>query len=207
MSQQINLFNPAFRRQKKAFAAAAMLPALGAVAVGIVLMSAFASWQNRTLEGAHAESDRRVTAQREQIARFASEFSAKGSSASLAEELARAEDRLRMRRALLADVKTGAGGNAGGYSTYLAALARRTMSGLWLTGIELGGKSNDLVLKGRALDGELVPAYIRQLNQEEPFAGRSVSELRMAAKESGPQPAQQPQGPRRFVEFLMSIPL
>lgn len=207
MSQQINLLNPAFRRQKKAFSAAAMLPALGAVAAGIVLMYAFASWQNRTLEGALAESDRRLTAQREQIVRFASEFSAKGSSATLAEELARAEERLRMRRALLADVKTGAGGNAGGYSAYLAALARRTLSGLWLTGIELGGKSNDLVLKGRALDGDLVPAYIRQLNQEEPFAGRSVSELRMAAREAGPQPAQQPQGPQRFVEFLMSIPL
>jgi hypothetical protein len=141
--------------------------------------------------------------------RLSKEFSAKGSSNALAEELPRAEERLRTRRALLEDVKTGAGGNAAGYSVYLAALARRTMPGVWLTAVEFSGKSNDLVIKGRVLDGELVPAYIRQLNQEEPFAGRSVNELRMSARDMASQPAQpQPaQAPQRFVEFLMSIPL
>jgi hypothetical protein len=205
MSQQINLYNPAFRKQKKAFSARAMVQALAVLAVGILLIHAFEARQNRVLEGALAETDRRLVEQRDQMVRFAKEFTTKGSSTALAEDLARAEERLRSRRALLEDVKTGAGGNADGYSTYLAALARRTMPGLWLTGIELGGKSNDLVLKGRALDGDLVPAYISQLKQEEPLAGRSVSELRMLAKDAPPQAAGQ--GARRFVEFLMSIAL
>ena len=46
--------------------------------------------------------------------------------------------------------------------------------------------SQSLVIKGRALESALVPAYIRALNREAPIAGRRVSELRLTAKEATP---------------------
>ena len=206
MSQQINLYNPAFRPQKKIFSAATLLQALAAIAAGTLAMYAFQTQQNATLEQVFAENDRLLVARREQVLRLTQQLAGRINDKSVGESLARAEERLQTRRALLREVRTGAGGNAAGFSEYLAALARRTMPGLWLTGIELG-KANDLVLKGRVLQSELVPAYIRALKQEAPFAGRSVSELRLVAKEEPAPPAQTARAPTSFVEFFMSIPL
>ncbi len=214
MSQQINLFNPVFLKQKKHFSAATMLQALAIVLAGSLAIYAFEARQNRTLERSLADTDRQVAARRDQMVKFSREFSAQGRSRTLAEEAARLDERLRARRGLLVGLQTGAGGNTEGFSPYLSALARQTMRGVWLTGVEIGGKSGDLVIKGRVLDSELVPAYIRQLRSQEPFAGRSVSELKLAAKgepgRAAPAPAR-PAGaaaaPVRFVEFSLSIPL
>lgn len=203
MTQQINLLDPRFREQKKHFSAATLALALALLlALSVGLQSLYAR-QNRALQATLSDTDRRVATLREQLVRFSNEYSAQGRSTALADETARVEERLRARRELLAGMRSGGGGgNVEGFSPYLAALARRTMNGVWLTGVEIGGKSGDLVLKGRVLDSDLVPAYIGQLNKEEPFAGRTITELRLTAK-SGKATS----GPARFVEFSLSIPL
>jgi hypothetical protein len=206
VTQQINLFSPAFRRQKANFSAVTGLQALAAIAAGITAIYAFQVYQNRALERVLADTERQVTQRRDQVLQISKELAARTSDKGAAERLARAEERLQQRRALLNEVRTGAGGSAGGFSAYLAALARRTMPGVWLTGIELG-KSNDLVLKGRVLQSELVPLYIQRLNAEEPFAGRTVSELRLTAREEAPAPQAEARAPTSFVEFYMSMPL
>lgn len=203
MTQQINLLDPRFREQKKHFSAATLALALALLlALSVGLQSLYAR-QNRALQATLSDTDRRVATLREQLVRFSNEYSAQGRSTALADETARVEERLRARRELLAGMRSGGGGgNVEGFSPYLAALARRTMNGVWLTGVEIGGKSGDLVLKGRVLDSDLVPAYIGQLNKEEPFAGRTITELRLTAK-SGKATS----GQARFVEFSLSIPL
>lgn len=208
MSQQINLFNPVFLRQKRHFSAAAMLQALGIVLLGALAMYAYQVHQNRVLAGVLAQAERDYEARREQLARFGREFSALGASKALVEEVASAEARLAQRSALLAELQTGVGGDTRGYARHLAALARQVVPGVWLTGIEIGGKENALVLRGRALESALVPAYIRALSAEPPLAGQPVGELQIAARhtERGEE-RDAPQAPARYVEFTLSIPL
>lgn len=191
MSQQINLFDARFRHEKRHFSAATLVLALGAVVLLSLAFQQLYASQNRRLQAALAQSDARVAQLRDQVVRFGKEFGGRGSSVALGDEITRLEEALRVRQGLLASMQTGAG-NAEGFSPYLAALARQTTSGVWLTGIEIG---SELVLKGRALDGQLVPAYIRRLNREESFAGRAVSALRMSAKPGDP------------LDFSLSIPL
>ncbi|MGH8739598.1 MAG: PilN domain-containing protein [Burkholderiales bacterium] len=191
MSQQINLFDARFRRQKRHFSAGTLALALAAVFMLALAVEQLYAYQNRNVQSALAQTDGRVAQLREQVVRFAREFTAQGSSTTLADEIARLEEQVRLRRSLLSGMQSGAG-NVEGFSPYLAALARQSMSGVWLTGVQI---STDLVIKGRALDGELVPAYIRRLNREESLAGRSVSELRMSAR------------PENQLEFSLSIPL
>jgi hypothetical protein len=191
VSQQINLFDERFRRSRRRFSAATLAWTLAAVAVLAAATQQLYAYQTRSVQRVLAQTDRRVAELRDQMVRFGKELSAQGTSSALGDEMARVEERLRARRTLLSNMQTGAG-NAEGFSTYLAALARQTMDGVWLVGIEIDA---DLVVKGRALNGELVPAYIRRLNQEESFAGRSVSELRLSAK------------PESHLEFSLSIPL
>jgi len=214
MSQQINLYNPVFLKQKHYFSAATMVQALAVVLAGALGMVAFEVRQNRTLEAVLASTEGQVTAQREQIVRFSKEFSEQGASRALANDLKRVEERLQLRQALLGDMKTGVGGNSEGFSRYLAALARQITPGVWLTGVEFGAKDGDLLVKGRALESRMVPAYIRALSREAPLTGRAVGELRMNAKnEAAPDappakaaPAAAAQ-PTRYIEFSFSIPL
>lgn len=205
MSQQINLFDERFRRQKPHLSARTMVQALAAVFVVALAFQALYAYQNRSLQSTLAQTDQRATELRDQTIRFAKEFTAQGRSSALTDEIARVEERLRTRRGLLAGMQGGAGGNVDGFSPYLTALARQTMSGVWLTGVEIGS-SGELVLKGRVMDSALVPAYIRQLRKEQPFAGRAVSELRVSAKSESEKKAD-PATPARFVEFSLSIPL
>lgn len=194
MSQQINLFDARFRRQKPHFSAAMMTLAVLAVALLTLGIGELYAYQNRSLEASLAQTDKRSAELREQAARFVRELGDPGRSAALADELARLEEQVRTRRSLLTGIQGGAGG--AGFSPYLTALARQTMQGVWLTGMEIGPK--DLVLKGRVLQSELVPLYIERLNREPLFKGRVVSELRLAAKDDAG---------RRYVEFSLQIPL
>jgi len=191
MSQQINLFDARFRPQKPHFSAATMALAVLAVALLTLGIRELYAYQNRSLEASLAQTDKRAAELREQAARFARELGDPGRSAAMADELARLEEQARARRGLLTGIQGGAG-----FSPYLTALARQTMQGVWLTEMEIG--PNDLVLKGRVLQSELVPLYIERLNREPLFKGRVVSELRLAAKDDAG---------RRYVEFSLQIPL
>jgi Tfp pilus assembly protein PilN len=208
VAQQINLFNPIFLRQKRYFSALAMVQAIGLIALGVVAMYAYQSSQNRKLERVAAETSKQLAERRGQLAAFAKQTGDGAASKALIAELDAAEARLVERRMLLDDVRTGVGGDAQGYSRHLAALARTNIPGVWLTGVEIGGKSSALLIRGRALDSALVPAYIAALNREEALAGRRVSELKVTARAEAPPAAGAiPAGPARYLEFVLSIPL
>jgi hypothetical protein len=198
MSQHINLFDPRFRRQKPHFSAVTVGLALIAVAVLALFIRELYAYQNRTLEAQLAETDRHVMQLRAQMIRLGQDFGGQARSGALGDELARVEVQLRARRALLEGIQGGANADVEGFSPYLTALARQTMQGVWLTGVDIGAGSGQLVLKGRALESDLVPLYIQRLNREPLFKGRAVRELRLAAKgESG----------QRYLEFSLQIPL
>src|ERR1035437_6243938 len=58
MSQQINLFNPIFLKQKKTFSAVNMLDALALLLVGVALFYAYASIETLNLDRQSVETAR-----------------------------------------------------------------------------------------------------------------------------------------------------
>jgi hypothetical protein len=208
VAQQINLFNPIFLKQKRYFSATAMAQAGGLIVLGVLAIYALQVRQTRALERVAAETQRQLDERKAQIVVFAKQTSV-DTSRALTAELEAAEARLVERRSLLDDVRTGVGGDAKGYSRYLAALAHANTSGVWLTGVEIGGKSGELVIKGRALESALVPAYIDSLKRQAPFTGRRVGELKVAAKVAPPAAigSSQVGTATRYLEFSLSIPL
>lgn len=217
MSQQINLYNPIFLKQKKYFSAVAMLQSLALVLAGVAGLYAYAVWQIGALDRLLADSERQLTERRAQLVRITREFSVQGRNKQLEDEVIRTEAQLQRRQELMADFTTGVGGNAEGFSRYLTALAKQTVNGVWLTAITVSGKTNDLVLKGRVSSSDLMPAYVESLGKEPALAGRSVSALHLSTREgvagtgaAGPAgaPAASAQlQPRDYVEFTLSIPL
>lgn len=216
MAQQINLFNPAFRRQRKHFSAVTMLQALGLLLGGIVAFYGYSIHQTRAVARVADDTDRQFKAQAAQVTKLMQEISPQGRGRMLEEEVARAGTRLTQREEMLATLRTGGLGNTEGFSRYLSAFARQPLSGVWLTGFSIGGDESQLLVNGRVLHAELVPAYIRILNREEVMRGRKVSELRMTAREEratagtaapGATPAAAPSAesaPMRYVEFSLT---
>ncbi len=207
MSQQINLYNPVFLAQKKYFSALAMVQSLGVLLVALGLVHVFASRQTASLERLLSETTQQAQLRRAQVVVLGRQYSSEGTSKTLEEDIARVQAQLRKRTELLGDMKTSAGGNVEGFAVFLTALARQSIPGVWLTGVDLGAKPNQLVLKGRALRPELVPAYVAALSRERALAGKALSSLEVRTREEAPRAGQQAAQPQRYVEFVLNIPL
>lgn len=209
MSQQINLYNPLFLKQEKHFSARAMALALGLIALGLGGLYAFAVVETRTGERLAQEYREQVTAQREQFVKMTKNLSPQGPSKSLEAELARLDAEVKAKQGTLEALSTGELGNTAGFAEFLAAFGRQALPGLWLTAVDIGDSGNELLVQGRVLRPELVPAYLRALNKEPMMRGRRVTEMKLTAK-SAEKPAAAAKAraaePERFVEFTLTVP-
>jgi hypothetical protein len=211
MSQQINLYNPLFLKQEKHFSARTIGQALGLIVLGLGAVYVYALVQTRAAESLARDTGNQVSAQREQFTTLTAKFSPEGRNKALEAEVARLDAEVKARQALLAVLGTGELGNTAGFSEFLAALGRQAVPGVWLTGLNIGESGNDLQVHGRALRPDLVPAYLKALNNEPMMRGRSVTEMKLAARSAAapasPGAAGQSSGPQRFVEFSLAAPL
>ena len=191
MSQQINLFDPLFLKQKHYFSARTMVQGLGLVAAGVLCFSAIVAYQVNGLSAQMADTDRQLEEARQQLVQAGAGANAatrQGRGQVLKDEIERTEIAVRARRQLLDGLQGANVGVTDGFSKYLIAFARRPLEGVWLTGFSVSAARNELTIHGRALRADLIPAYIHLLNSEAALRGMRVSEFRLAAKEETPQP-------------------
>lgn len=196
MSQQINLFNPVFLKQKKYFSVVTMGQALGLIVLGSAVFYAYALYQVDMLSRQTDEMNKRYVGEQTRLANFTREFSPQLSSQALADELKQVEAEAAAQDSWLNLLKSGAIGNTEGYSEYMRAFARQSIKGLWLTAFDITGDGAQMSLSGAVLDPQLVPAYIQRLGKEKVMRGKSFSTLQMQQpKTDANQPA------ARYVEF------
>jgi hypothetical protein len=188
MSQQINLFNPIFLKQKKIFSAVNMVDALALLLVGVAGFYGYVSFQTVNLERQAVETTRQYEQSRARLAEASARYAPKKIDAALDAEVKNLQAQLTARKATLNDLGIGIPTNDIGYAEYLRALARQSLVGLWLTGFKVGKGGADVEISGRALQPELVPSYIRRLKQERAMQGRAFDSLSMAQREA-PLPA------------------
>ena len=202
MSQQINLYNPLFLKQEKHFSARTLVQALAVVLLAIVAVFVSSWLQTRSAERLAAQYRDQAARQREQLVKLGGDVTAPARSRALETELAQLEGEIKLRQATLQALGTGELGNTAGFSEFLAALGRQAQAGVWLTRVQIGDAGNDLLVEGRALRPELMPAYLRALSHEAMMRGRRVTQMKLAAGESKSGGAE----PSRFVEFSIAAP-
>ena len=199
MSQQINLFNPIFMKQKKYFSALTMLQALGLIIVGSALFYAYAVYQVNQLTQQVDETNKRYVAEQNRLTRYMAEYSPQKSIQQLEQEVRKLGTLATEQQGLIATLKSGAIGNTSGYSEYLRAFARQVVPGLWLSGFNIEGDGTQISLQGGVLKPSLVPAYIQRLNREKVMQGKSFAALQMRQ----PTTASGKQATGRYVEFTL----
>lgn len=209
MSQQINLFNPVFLKQKKYFSTLTMAQALGLILAGALVLVAYAKYELTHLT---KEADRlklQLNTVQTQLTTVSAEIAAKRSNKTLENEIRKVETEIRAQKMALSTLRDGDFGNTSGYSEYMKAFARQIINGLWLTGFSISGAGADIQLQGRALQPELVPIYINRLKQEPAMQGKSFATLAMQVpqveltEKTDQRVASPKQGPASFIEFTL----
>lgn len=201
MSQQINLFNPLFRKQKKYFSAATMLQALSMLLLGSLLLYGYAWYRMSTIDERAVQTAATHKATQAKLLEISAQSVTRQPSQLLTDEVARMEAKLQARRHIVGLLGTGALGNSVGFSEFFRALSRQTINGVWITSFHVSGAQSDVAINGRALRPELVPVFLNRLRTETVLAGQSFSAMEMRqpseAAPGGTQPGY------RFIEFSL----
>ncbi|HZX28105.1 MAG TPA: hypothetical protein VFF16_13615 [Telluria sp.] len=177
MSQQINLFNPIFLKQKKIFTALAMAQALGVLVLGLAGFAAYSQVSLNRLKAEELRSSEQLAKRQEQIAAMLVQYPPRKKSPQLEAQLTAAEARLAALKNVSSLLERGVAGNTAGFSGFFRALAQPRVNGLWLTGFTLNGAGDDVVIEGRALQAGLVPQFIGRLAHESQFQGKTFGAL------------------------------
>lgn len=209
MTQNINLLNPSLvpRRdwasaRNLAIGAACALLIMAASSAAFRLSAERQAQDLRAVEARVADAQQRLAA----LTRIAAESRP---NARLAAEIKQAEALLALRKELVQALEGGGLGRSDGFAEVLRGLARQSMEGLWLTGFSLRDGS-EMEITGRMMSPELLPSYIRRLNGEKAFQGRSFAVLTMKGREAavaapaaGEPPPGDPAG-QAFIEFTLA---
>ena len=196
MSQQINLYDPLFRRQKKYFSAHTMAQALGLLLALSLLLYGLAWYRVGVMERDALASAARLKSAEAQVALGERNAPPREKSPLLAAEVTQAAAKVAVRERVLEVLSGGAIGNTRGYSDYFRAFARQDTEGVWLTELHIGNNANGISINGRALEPGMVPAYVQRLQSEPMLRGRYFDTMEMHAA-----PAQK--DTRGFIEFSL----
>lgn len=177
MSQQINLFNPIFLKQKKYFSAVAMAQALGLILLGALLLSVYSRYQFSGISNAATNAAAQLTLTQAQLDKVTMEYAPRQKSQSLEANVNKMQAEVQSLQQVFDALEKGEIGNKDGYSAYLRAFAHQIGNGVWLTDFIIVGAGTEMGLQGRALRPELVPAYINRLKQEPIIRGKTFSTL------------------------------
>ncbi|MEW6703921.1 MAG: PilN domain-containing protein [Pseudomonadota bacterium] len=193
MTQQINLHHDGLRTQRQRWRAVhGLWMAGGVLLAGWALASALDAVSARRAAQAQALVQQ-AAAERAQLVAKTAQAAPAGAQAEL--ERLRAHDAAQRR--VQAALAAQAAGRVEGYTPYFLALSRQAQPALWITGFSVGADGQALEIQGRMTDAAVLPAYLRRLNGEAQFKGRSFAQLNLRT----PEPRED--APAAFTEFLL----
>lgn len=185
MKQQVNLYQPIFRKQKVVFSAHTMLWVSTGFLLLLIAWSLLVEWRVSSLESG---LQRQLRVEEQAIQRLAQLRDAMPSTEPDPRLQHEVEDLQQWQQALresLAVLQSRAPEQRVRLRPRLEALARRHPEGLWLTGVELADDGRHLRLEGRALSARLVPAYLEALALEPVIEGLRFRQVRVQTADDG----------------------
>ena len=202
MSQQINLYNPAFEAKRTPMS---MKGATAGWLATVAVVAAIAVYQMISLRSAEQQAreiEQQVAAAQADAQRLGSQMASRRQDPRIAEEAAQLEGDVRGRQEVMDLLRSGGLGDTRGFSDHLKAFARQSFEGVWLTGLSIATAGRDVSVEGRALQAAYVPSYLKRLNGESAMQGHPFSDL--VIQEAAADPAAKPPVRPNYVEFKLT---
>ncbi len=192
--QQINLFQPMFRREKKMFTFAALRQVSLILVLAFLAVSIYGVASNYRLGGRIA-AQQRAQAEK-QAALSAVEIKQVGHDEALSaeEELSMVRNEYQARQALAQLMGAQDRLHVYGFSAYLAAFSQKMLPGMWLTRFSVSGDGSGLELRGGTMEPALLPEFVQSLHDVPALAEMQFRLLQMEREDSG----------SRWLEFVLN---
>ena len=174
--QQVNLYQPIFRKQRQVFSARTMAQAIVVVAAALLAIYAYGVWKLAGLDAEVVQLEGREKAFAAQLGRIDPNLGA-SRRAEVEQEIKSLSATLLDQQRLIDVLRDQPLGTTQGFSAYLAALGRQHTPLLWLTNLTINGATHAVDLGGRSVRAELVPEYLRHLGAEAALAGQTFDRL------------------------------
>ena len=197
MRQQVNLYQPIFRKQKKKFSALAMAQAAAAVVVGVALLYAYTAWQVGTQRSELRQTEQKLAEVTKRVEAVTRQFGDRGET--IDDKIARLQAQVAARARVEQLLNRGTFSNTDGFSPYLIAFARQYTPEVWLTGFDIVGAAEQMTLQGRSSNPEFVPRYVQKLAAEQRLDGVEFQVFEMTRPEEGDKAVSVP-----YVEFKLT---
>jgi Fimbrial assembly protein (PilN) len=177
MSQNINLFSPAFRKPRQLLTLALVVQLMGITLAALSGYSYYLQQQVNGLTTELAATEKLLRTQGDFVDKLKAKPVPHVTEAQLDSEITQLESELKLAEESIAAMKGGVFGSQRGFAEYLRAFSRQAIGGLWLTGFSIG--SGELEIRGRTLSPDLLPSFIQRLNKEQVLAGHQIARLEM----------------------------
>jgi len=186
MMQQINLYQPIFRKEKKVFSAQAMVEVTVIVLLLLIVVYGVGMWNTSRLESGVSSMETTIKQHLANLEKLKKEFPQKAKDKLLATRITQLQQAVTQKRKII-EALAGGGihGNKTGFSRLLTGFARLHMTGVWLQQLDIGQGGAHLNIAGKAISPDIVPEYIQGLSKDPAFRGRrfEVFKLTGASKE------------------------
>ena len=202
MMQQINLYQPIFRKEHKIFSAKTILIGNMIVLTGLIALYGVAYRQGQSLQGQLTQTIQQRDESRIRLTKIKKAYPEKKRDPQLAKRVKEVKVRLDFLKGISTTLASRSSGNVQGFSEYLAGLSRQDISQLWLEQITILAGGSEIKLKGLTTKSEHVPRYIQQLSNEPVFQGTTFHKLSINRQDT----QEQEQGPM-LIQFNLETAL
>jgi Tfp pilus assembly protein PilN len=185
MRQQINLYQPIFRRESKTLSAVTVATMLGVVAVALTGFSLYTARSVDRLAAEVAQLTEQQQNQQAQLAQVGEALSRHARRAAVEARVKVLTATLNERTEALHVLQSGAAGQTTGFASRLEALARRHVNGLWIDGLAMSGTHSTMSITGGSVDADIVPIYLRSLSGEAVLSGTRFDDFVIERPDKG----------------------
>ncbi|MBA1147175.1 PilN domain-containing protein [Ectothiorhodospiraceae bacterium WFHF3C12] len=186
MRQQVNLYQPILRREKKVFSSSALLITLALVALGLALTSGLMYWGQQRQAGELAALERQKRSAEAQVAALEARYEPPQRDEALERQVQSLRAELSAKQQFLERFDPDAVSFGDGFGPWLEAMSRQIFEGIWLDSFSLYG-AGQVNLGGGALKPAFIPRLVERLGNEPVFQGRDFRQLRVSRAEEAPE--------------------
>lgn len=183
MMQQVNLYQPILRKQKKVFSARTLLLGNLIILVGLLAMYGVTQLQTISLQQQLAQATQQRADRQQQLQLLRVQYPLREADPQLPELVENQRDRVRRQQQLLHALRGQQAAQPVRFSSQLIGLARQAESGLWFTTIEL--EPGQVNLHGLTRQADHLPLLVQKLRTETAFSGLHFEHVILEREEQG----------------------
>lgn len=185
INQQVNLFQPIFRKERKLLSFKVLVQACAAVVVVLVMLFGWSLQQTRQMETKLAQLKQQQSQYSTKLTEVSARLASMKTDTEPQQALAKLEQELVARQKVVSALRRVKDSYTKGVSAYLESFSRQAPKGIWLTGFTVQAGGEGLVIRGSSLQPALIPTFLQQLSSEDALRGTEFGLLQIQREKPG----------------------